>query len=85
VLSNPSVVNVTSSIDINTTEISCLRQLFENIKKMFLQSSKTANKNYRTSKASTSFVSTMCVGLVTTPPNDMTESQTKSSSGQSQS
>ena len=35
VLSDSSVVNITSSIDINMAEISCLQQLLENIKKMF--------------------------------------------------
>ena len=73
VLSDPLVVDITSSIGINMAEISSLREFIVNIKKMFSRSRTTANKNYRTSKAQTCLVNAICVGLSRTPPKDTTD------------
>ena len=82
-LSDPSVVNITSSIGINMAEISSLRQFIVNMKKIFSRSRETMNKNIRTSKAKKALVNAICIGMVTTPPKDMPENRNESASGQS--
>ena len=72
VLSDPLVVNITSSIGINMAAISSLRQFIVNIKMIFSRSRTTTNKNYRTSKAQTSLINAICVGLSKTPSTDIT-------------
>ena len=83
VLSDPSVVNITSSIGIIMAKISSLQQFIVNMKKIFPRSRETMNKNFRTSKAKTALVNEICIGMVTTPPKDMPENRNESASGQS--